>query len=348
MIGILLSAILVSSTSGGSEVDDSRPLAGVLLVSSDEAVVKRLSSEFKPGMPTANLRKAFSASRFVVEDWGTRSAVVLDKASGPPKRLADLCAMSETLAKSVGEDLTVKLGDLPGNERGPIMDRIGGPNTQPSGFDVNSASIGLFADLNFNVVGPDGRTFSCSVPYKTQSTVRRDQSLRSHPALKRPLDSGERKHLAYTIAGQASARDDELRLRPYGNAVPLLPEGMQVATRLVDSLYKDLAARRAAASQVLLAKFALDGAHIPPGPVGLNDLPADLRQDVQRCFGDSWQSYGFSSQMEADSFLQNSAGLRVETEVGFSFCENPGNPAAHIPEMGGIVIFSTLPGGISP
>jgi len=323
-------------------------VAGVLLVSSDDGVIKRMGAEFKPGMPTADLQKDFAGPRFVVKQWGTRSAVVLDKDSGPQKRVADLVQMSETLAKSLGDDLTVKLGDLPEDERGRIMDRIGGADTRPAGFDIGYASIGLYADLSFRVVGADGRSFGCSVPYRTEGTAKRDQSLRSHPTLKRRLTQDEMKKLADASAHPVNGRDDDLRLRPYGIASAHLPEAMQVATTMVDALYKDLAARSDAAGQKLLAKLGLSGGRIPPGPVGLNDLPSDLQQDVQKCFGASWQGYGFSSQLEADSFLQNCSGLQVQTEFGFDFCENPGDPAAHVPQMGGIIVFSTLPGGIAP
>jgi hypothetical protein len=127
-----------------------------------------------------------------------------------------------------------------------------------------------------------------------------------------------------------------------------VPEVMKESAKALDELLADIKARQADRAREIVKKLGLSGDQIPAQGVKYGDLSKDVKDRLLSQIGADWQSYGFASRQEAESFLLNSDSLQVTTSIGLAHCERPSDPANRIPAVYGTYIFTKVAGGIAP
>src|ERR1700678_1065906 len=84
--------VLVAGSLGYSQQPVVRRLEGLMFVSNDKQIIAQVQKEFKYSMPLADFAAKFTGARYVLKEWGKRSAILLDRKAGPIGELERKCA----------------------------------------------------------------------------------------------------------------------------------------------------------------------------------------------------------------------------------------------------------------
>lgn len=129
----------------GLSQEPARKVRGLIFVSTRPEMVKRVNKEFRDGMPFAELVSRFDENEFIVEKWGVRSAIVVDRKLSVLASIEENAKLYDALGTALGPNLSVRIGDLPPEQRRLITDRI--ERSQPAymrsqGFNLDDGAIG--------------------------------------------------------------------------------------------------------------------------------------------------------------------------------------------------------------
>jgi hypothetical protein len=300
-------------------------------------------------MPWSDFKPKFAEPRFVLIEWGKRSGILLDKECGPVGQKSHEISLLACLARSVGPDLTVRVGDLAPDEQADALKAMQRPLLFGGQSDVKDARIGVSSMLYLQVLGRDGTPGGGKeLGLFDGATARRQQGLNNHPVpFREPRDDEEKRG---SDAAFLKAADDagQLRLRCFGRAASNLPDGMAQLSKTLDAIYKDLDAEKSRLANDLLMRISPAGTRLPTGEAKFKDLPQGLRDLAARNFGAAWQQEGFASELEAQTYLQASAGVQVSTAINIEFCLRSSDPTHRVAEQLGMVAIASVDGGISP
>ena len=151
------------------------------------------------------------------------------------------------------------------------------------------------------------------------------------------------------ILGLIQADDkDNIGMHLLGIGSNYLPEGMVVASKMLDAEITKAAKRQDALVHRLAGKFSKSGEPLPSDHAKLSDLRQDLQKQLLQSFSGSWKANGFGSQAEAEAFLTSSNNIQISTIMFLSMTDNSGDPGRHTPSTGGSVGIATGAGGIAP
>ncbi len=190
-----LFGLIAALICGQSSPPPERLVSGVILVSSEAAAVKKVSDAFTMSMPYHRFIEGLSPKRYLVKEWGKRSAIVFDLESDIVAKRETECHLAESLSRSVGSDLTLKLGELSSEDQTTLLTLTGHSPVFPSGFDPVSAAVGVGAVVRFSIQDANGgasKSFDLGV-YNAVGKER-DKGLIQHPLrFVQPVDLEEAK-----------------------------------------------------------------------------------------------------------------------------------------------------------
>lgn len=344
---ILLGAICQVGSTPKQPLD--RKVQGLLLVSDDPSCVKKVSEGFLYGMPYTDFSKKFDNKRFLVKEWGKRSAILIDLQSGVIGQREKECSLTESLAKSIGSDMTIKLGDLDDAGRSGLMASMQRSPVFPSGFDSSTATVGIGAYVRFSIKG-NGGSSDKSFDLEVHNDVgkQRDDALSQHPLkFLQPSDIEQANTMSKDLM-KALESSDSLRLKIYGVASNNLPEGLEIVSKLLEEIYQELKLRKDKATLKMLAKLIPHGSNLGDHVAGVNQLPSSLGDQLSRTFGQSWQDLGFSSRADAENYLSGAQDISLSTVLAYRYCGSAGDRAAGVAKSFFDIQVNTVPGGISP
>lgn len=326
-----------------------RKVAGLLIITSDPVVPRKVGDGYTFSMPFQDLVKRFKSKRFMFKEWGKRSAIMIDLESGPIGFREHQCELAESLSKSLGQDLTVKIGALDKEVMNDLMTSLSHAPKFPDGFDPSNATISIESSVRFSMGGgPGAKDVSFDLFTQNTNTKTRDEALYQHPLRFLPETDAD-KTRAYTDQMSKSFEShDSLQFRMFGVASNNLPEGMEIASKLIDDLYKGLRLRQDRATHNLLAKLIPGGTSFGDHTTSVNQLPTAIRDQLSQSFAQSWMGLGFNSRADAESYLSSASNFQISTALYFRFCESPGDPASGIAKSFGNIQFDSISGGISP
>jgi hypothetical protein len=319
---------------------------GLIVVTNDRQVVARARKEFTRGMPLPDLDEKFREDRYVLEAWGQRSAILVDRGSGPIKEFEERLQIADAFA-GVGADLTLSLGDLPPEQVQKVttyLQRFRPTGTMPPGVRFEDGSVGLDAAINVTVRGA-GRSepVTLAMPIYGDAISKRNDALNTRPIPMQDLRN-LRAENRDRIISEFVAEDrlsHELTMHMIGIARSTLAEGMREVSRMIDEIYLEMNTRELLAAAELGKKLDL-GEGVGPGEMNLNQLPEQMRKDALHSIGVSWRAHGFGSQEEAEAFLLNSSSVQVGTHFGLRYTLEPQTDQR--PGTGIVYVFSQIRG----
>jgi hypothetical protein len=301
---------------------------GLIVVSSDRQLVAKVRKEYTFAMPFPELAEKFREDRFVLEPWGQRSAVLVDRGSGPIKEFEQRLQLADAFLASVGPDLTLAIGDLPPEQRQKVLaylQRFRPAATVPRGVRVEDGSVGLDASIVVTARG-QGRSepVTLSMSIYGEAISKRNDVLNTRPIPMQDLRSlrAEDRDRAMTEFLTEDRLGNELTMHMIGTARANLAEGMREVSRMIDEIYLEMNTRELVAANELAKKLDL-GEGVGPGEMNLNQLPEQMRKDALHSIGVSWRAHGFGSQEEAEAFLLNSSSVQVGTHFGLRYMLRP-------------------------
>jgi len=317
-------------------------LDGVTIVSNDPAQVKRVRSQFRPGILLTEFRQKLESPDIEIVGFGERSAVVFDLKSGPLGDLRDQSAFLQKLVGRIGRDLTFRVGDLgpaENNYAAEILSRF----LRPEMIEGNYSSItaGLETLTRFSVE-KDGKSVTLSAPQDQTVSSGRAERLAQSPIKRKEL-SREQSEFSLRSTKTSEKKLDELNFYYAGNHRSAVGDATKKVAEELDKLITRLEGERIAAAIQLMAASGLKGDQLPAGKVSLNELPKALVDKLTENIRDNFQLYGFGSADEAELFLRNSNGVSAFTSFGLTICERPGPPPVF-----GSYLFATIRGGKLP
>lgn len=330
------SAITVAANCVGSQ-SLPRHVEGVVLLSSDSKLKASIHVDLAHPETYEAFGKRFPGDRFVVREWGKRSAVVIDLKSGPLGFLRIRAAAAQAVLQKLGPSRTLGYEDLTKEERtGLYLDGM----AVPSGSEGGGA-LGLCGTVNVDVKhGSSVKTLVLPIKSPTDGARRSDLD-------RRPIVSTTSKSKAKGEDDVPSGPVDDSNFHFYGVAIGNYSEGLVEASKVAESVEKSLRSQLKETTLALVKLLGLRGSPIPAGDTNWKDLPDSFKNDVLSQFQPMWQQLGFGSESDVAGFFQNCDSLQVSTNIGIMFTLQPGDSRNHVPGTGGVVNFSTVPGGFA-
>lgn len=317
-----------------------REVAGLLLLTSDKVVADASELAWRPGEAFDVVQKRFPAKRFAVREWGKRSMIVIDLRSGPIGVTMARVEGMRALGEKIGSDGFVDFGSLSRSERESLSLQGLVP---PGGTAAGLLMLDLRTEfaISYKSASKTG-SYPVRGPNYEQEAKRLDEHLLVQQSPPSPSPKDEQ-------ANEAKYRSNYFAtMHLYGIAYTYFSEGMAEGAKAVDEILKQLRQELGAATVNLLNKTGhqrLGLSH--EGELRLNDLPTEARDALSKYFAASWNSAGFSSQLEAETFLQNCDSLQPSTSIGLRFVTKaPGGPGH--PGTGGTISFARTPGIYQP
>lgn len=117
--------------------------------------------------------------------------------------------------------------------------------------------------------------------------------------------------------------------------------------RELDRRILDLRAKKETAMAALLKKFPLNaygGDGLPTGFVDMNQLPADMKAEIEKQMKQSFAAFGFNSAEEAEAALARNPRVRVRTILTRWHCHEGGDRATGQPGSFGGLPVTTVNG----
>ncbi len=298
-------------------------LGNVLLLSVDKAVVNSTRKAFSPQMTFGKLEAKFPANRFLVRQWGKRSALVLDRELPLIAERAMRRDVLKTLLKHINTNLTIRLGDVPEDERGALDKQLAVCFpwvNEPDGTDRIQSTFGIQWQLRVTVTGSQpGASKDFAIPMPADQFRMMTNGLKDHVVSPRGrLSTEEQDRIAKEVAEQTEVLDTAT-YHSFGEARFVFVQGLRESATALQDVLDDIDKDSKATAKELLekmgSKFRLDS--LPKSGSGLSDLSPDLKQDLLQEASNSWQGCGFQSQADSLQFLNGAKSL--DFSVDFSF-----------------------------
>jgi hypothetical protein len=341
-VGLLL---VISGPLHPTQATLARSVEGVLVVAPDAAKLKEVKKRFTYGMPYKEFKAKFSEDKYVVVEWGRRSAIVIDKTIGRYDELSRALNSARVLIDRAGEGGVVSIGSLSPTEREQLLWTMREPSLHPEGFNIDKAKVGLTMHTNVTITEPGGRSRVFPMPLQNEFAKRQKNELKSAPVYQRPpKDESEQKQHGSQLEEQLESTR-KYQLEALGVAQANLAEGMEQLGAEMRKLDKQFADERGALAAEVLKKLGLSGPPLAGSGMTFQDLPESMRDLMLRSLAGDWQNQGYSSQAEAESAIRN-ATFGVRTSFIVHWSTDSGGPMGSFHGLGHQLF--DVPGGIAP
>jgi hypothetical protein len=324
----------------------------VLVISEDSKFVSRLEEGHDRAGSLAEFERELGEhERFLVQEWPQVGLIVLDRSIGVLEALRVELKFAQALKEVSAEDLTLHIGSVPDPQRSDLLSLLSWrfPEARTnSGAGLQQSAVGLYGSVMATVRGADGKTLKLLMPQTNEATRRREQALARHPVQRRRSETPEEREASNRVTLERISQRGRLPMQFLGRNYDLIPQGMKIASELIDEELKGLKSKRDIATRELADRLEFPGEPLPSGEARFGELPAQFRQNLQDQLGRDWKSHGFASGAEAESFLLGSLGIRTHTGVGFIVCTKPGDPGSMSPGLFMIYTSFWFPGGRAP
>lgn len=333
--------LLSSQSLGLHQGQQDRRVDGIVVLARDSGSMEKAERAFKYGMGFADLTVALKDAPYVVEAWGRRSAVIVDRDIGPLLRRKERNQALQVLDKGMDSEFTLDLAGLSDEDRRLLLAQAPGVMVDPNQMNAKMR-VGLIAQVDFQFSGPQaGRVINEQLAGNTEAerVMNRKLDLAPFP-LFRPSSKDGQERLVNTIADLEN-RYSSFRVSTRGISGELLDEGLEQAAKIVERLQRDLQAEQERVAKSLAQKCKL-GESLPADLGNFSDLPDDRKAELKRVFGANYEFYGFDSQQSAVAFLQRATDIKVSTRLQLAFGLSPGGPGRAA--TGARFTFVTFPG----
>lgn len=318
-----------------------RKVEGVLVLARDTNIQKRIEARFRNRMDFSEFTLSLKDEPVVVEPWGRRSAIVVDKQIGPLLKRQEKNRVLQVLNTMLKDDYTLDLGTLSPEDRRAFLNQAPGIHIDPKagnaplvmGFEL-STSIEFAVPTKSSVVGPSF-VRDPGAREKMVNALRRSPFPLWRPQSQEDRDSSiERTKEIENLHGR-------FLVSTRGISGDLLDEGLQQAAKVVTKLQQDLQSEQDALVRKLATRFQ-GGPTIPSEIGSLASLPEGMQRELEKSFGAAFEYYGFESKEDAVMHLRKATDVKVFTKLKLAFGIAPSGPGRS--SSGGGFVFVTVPG----
>lgn len=318
-----------------------RKVEGILVFAKDASSQKRIEDKFRPRMDFSQFTLSLKDEPVIVEPWGRRSAIVIDKGIGPLLRRQEKNRVLQVLDTMLKDDYTIDLASLSPEDRQAFLRQTPGIHIDPEagsaplimGFEL-STSVELAVPAQGPVVGPSllpdrgAREKMVDALRRTPFPLWRPQSQEDRDKSLERTKEIERLHGRFVVSTRGISGD-------------LLDEGLEQAAKVVTKLQQDLQREQDALVRKLAKRFQ-GGPGLPSEVGSLGNLPEAMKLELEKSFGDAYEYYGFGSKEDALRHLRQASDIRVFTKLKLQFGIAPSGPGRSA--SGGGFTFVTFPG----
>ena len=315
-----------------------RTVQGLILASTDPNAVKAVWKVYTMGMPYSRLVEKLDDKQFLIEKWGARSAIVVDRKLGILAQIDQNAKLYDALLASLGPDATVRIGDLPAEQQKLIIDRIEGVSPayrRAPGSDVSDSLVGITFSWAFSLKGP-------GIPDSVHLNGSADEKLREktfESLGKSPLPgivgtpNPELEDRRVKALAEKTDLENTVTLNLRGTAAQGIAEGMLELSKILEKEIARLKAIEAASASKLAQRFNLRSTDdpVPLGPVKPGDLPSKLLEQARTQLELNFAVNGFASKEEAAAAFQRLDSIQVFTQLGLTFSLRGRDPANGVP-----------------
>jgi len=124
----------------------------MLVLARDSDQLKKVETQFRYGMEFAELTTALKNAAVVVEPWGRRSAVIVDREIGPLLKCKERVRALQLLETAMEADFTLNLASLSDEDRRVLLAQAPGVMVDPNFMKV-PLHIGLVAQIDSSSQG---------------------------------------------------------------------------------------------------------------------------------------------------------------------------------------------------
>lgn len=323
--------------------EQDRRVEGLLLVSTDKAVIAKVRKAFEFGMPFPKLVSAVANQSLSVEPWGKRSAIAIDRNMGTLAKRRAKAEVVALLAERIGDDLTLRLDDVSPSQQALISDQLLGQAA--TGLSPHQVTIGADLSLSIRPIDPSGaKSTEVTVPSRNKATARRRERLMASPIPGYSTMSATQKSEVHAKLIEREEGASQLTMTTFGIADRNLTEGLHESERLLREMIaasdRDLASASKAFVERLDPDHALAG--LAPTYDSLDTMPESMRARVEDGFASGFAGYGFGSRQEALDYIRGIGRFEVSTNVSLMFCVRPSGPRQSA--AFGVIQIASYPG----
>jgi hypothetical protein len=313
----------------------------MLVLARDSDQLRKVEAQFRYGMEFAELTTALKNATVVVEPWGRRSALIVDREIGPLLKRKERIRALQLLETAMEADFTLNLVSLSDEDRRVLLAQAPGVMVDPN-FMKAPLHIGLVAQIDFQFSGPQsGRVINEQLSASTEAEGVMNEKLDRAPfPLFRPSSQEGKEQLVKSIT-DLEDRYGGFRVSTRGISGELLGEGLEQAAKIVERLQQALQQEQDVIAE-RLAKKHNKGPALPGDFGNFSDLPAEKQIELKKVFGANYEFYGFDSQQSAVAFLERATDIKVSTRLQLAFGLSPGGPGRAA--TGARFTFVTFPG----
>lgn len=350
----MLASILLPTLFIVSAAPQERLVAGLAVVSNDVAITRRAAKVYIYNMPFKELEAEFSQGRFSVRPWGLRSAIVLDRKSGPLGEKLALNSFLQAVLNEGKDSLALVWDKCSPEARTAISDllqNLQGPTTGWSTDVVKRGSVGLAMTSVVQIRPRDGAAVTLSIPVRNPRTEERTRILEAHPAPPRVPDLSDpaKAERAKSEALEFLLQRDRINVSYFGIGKSNAGESLREIGKALDDELAAAEMATSATALALLRGFSANGAAPFLGDsTEFASLSPQTQEQLLKHAKQSYAGLGLGSAAEAEGLLLNSASLKVSTGFGLMFCIQPHDPGSRIPGSFGSFILFNLPGYLPP
>lgn len=317
-----------------------RKVEGLLVASIDKGFLAKVDKQYLPGEPIVQLRSKFNEARYLIAEWGRRSAILIDRDLPLIKKTSDEIAVLKAITRTIKRDLTIDPEDLSVEERISLKQFLGRFLPDWGGDRLDQARLGLSFSTIFTVRGSDGRSFTSHRSRKNESTQARDAALQ-----RKPYDSDPGKLSKDEIAKRFQILKDRdfasrsISFQCFGIADQNLPEGLAETRKVLDKLILELLTEKQTQALELAKKAGLPRT-TGDGEVPLASLNPEQRDEALMSFLELSGLNGFKDANDARQYYDGVSSIRIGTSLGICFCTRPGDGEFKPPVYWGFEIGS--------
>lgn len=341
-LACLVAATLALTSGYCQEVE--RKVDGILILSSDNSLPQRLQKAFQIGTPFVQFAKSFASNSVIVEPWGKRSAILIDRRIGPISTRVRKTEALKLLAKHVTPDLILDLGTLSEEDRSNVLSCMGGVMIDPS-VSGRPGLLGVEVSTSFVIDDPARPRMESRLPMRGPITDKRKQALIGSPFAEwRPRSrAGVDRKLESILQEEIAASG--FRVYTMGLAKNYVADGLVQSGKLLEILLKQLDASQESAAKELAGKLGSTNG-LPESLGGIASAPESIQKRLEDTFAKSFRANGFESEAQALAYLRQASNLRVSTNLSLMYCVSPGG-AGNAPTFA-VYQIATFAGTLPP
>jgi len=301
----------------------STPVDGLLVVTRDTSLLSKVTKEYKPGQPFDELKANFIGERYLIREWGRRSAILFDLEIPFLQHRRDETTVLAAFATHIKDDYTIDPSTLSESERAAYHRVVRKYTIAAEAERLNPATIGISFGTVFTVQGPDGRSFVSQRRVVNDRTKRRDAELQKRP-FNNNLNHLARAEIDRRLkeSEESNIARDEWGCRAFGIASENLPHGLEEAGKEMRKIVRDILFARQEASLDLGKRMGIHGSRLD-GDQPVSALTKAMREDLESSFMEQWQINGFKSPSEAATYFDSITSVRLGTSLSIAYCTEP-------------------------